>query len=260
MNGDAENRRPQLAAFLVEQITVKRCSPAVAAYRMKDEPYAVCMKTIYNLMDHGRVPGVSHESLWEKRRRKRRYRPVQRIRKRAVTPGHSITDRPPAVETRTEFGHWEIDLIVSGKGALLSLTERKTRRLILRKLRTRSQAAVIGVLNDIGRQTGAEAFRCIFKSITSDNGGELLDYAGMERSVVTGKRTHRYYAHPYSAWERGGNENTNRFIRRFIPKGRRLGRISRKLLHEIETWINTYPRKILNFETAEERFNQEIAA
>ena len=68
------------------------------------------------------------------------------------------------------------------------------------------------------------------------------------------------YAHPYSAWERGGKENTNRFIRRFIPKGRKPGRISRKLLHEIETWINTYPRKILNFETAEERFNQEIAA
>ncbi|MFA5689789.1 MAG: hypothetical protein WC959_11710 [Kiritimatiellales bacterium] len=82
----------------------------------------------------------------------------------------------------------------------------------------------------------------------------------MEHSFKSGKRTHLYYAHPYSVWKHGSNEHANRFIRRFIPKEKKLGRISRNMLQEIETWINTYPRKLLNFKTAEERFTREMAA
>ena len=82
----------------------------------------------------------------------------------------------------------------------------------------------------------------------------------LERSISSGSRTHIYYAHPYSSWERGSNENANRIIRRFIPKGCDISKYTRKQIQAIEDWINNYPRKILDFSTAEERFIQELAA
>ena len=90
-----------------------------------------------------------------------------------------------------------------------------------------------------------------FKSITFDNGGEFLDWEGIERSCLNQeKRTLTYFAHPYSSWERGTNENQNRMIRRFIPKGTDIATISNKEIKRIEKWMNNYPRKILGYRTA----------
>lgn len=256
----------QLLTYLFEHIVGKRYSPGVVAALMKSQrlEYAVCEKTIYNLVDAQKVPGVTNESLWEKRKRKKGRKSLCRQRKRAVDPGHGIGDRPTKAEERQEAGHWEIDLVVGGKGkgttVLLTLTERKTRKLIIRKLKDRTQKAVARAINGIERQMGAEAFRTVFKSITADNGSEFLDHKVLERSVSSGSRTHIYYAHPYSSWERGSNENANRIIRRFIPKGCDISKFTRKQIQKIEDWINNYPRKILDFETAEERFIQELAA
>ena len=143
---------------------------------------------------------------------------------------------------------------------MLTLIERKTRKVISRKLKDRSQKSVIRAINGIERQMGPEAFRAVFKSITADNGSEFLDHEALECSVAGGKRTDIYYANPYAGWERGSNENVNRMIRRFIPKGCDISRFTRKQIQKIEVWINNYPRRILNFETAEERFIRELAA
>lgn len=256
----------RLAAYLRSRIVKHKESPEVVASRMKKNrlEYAVCAKTIYNLIDRGLVPGVSNESLWEKRKRNKSRTSLCRQRKRAVDPGRGINDRPPEVEERQEAGHWEIDLVVGGQGkgaaALLTLTERKTRKEIIRKIKDKTQKAVARAINGIERQMGAEAFRIVFKSITADNGSEFLDHKALERSVFSGSRTHIYYAHPYSSWERGSNENANRIIRRFIPKGCDISKYTRKQIQSIEDWINNYPRKILDFETAEQRFIQELAA
>jgi len=148
-----------------------------------------------------------------------------------------------------------------GKAALLTLTERKTRMKIIRKLKAGTQAAVVRAINGIERQMGPEAFHMVFKSITADNGSEFLDFQALEKSVRGGlRRTQVYYAHPYSSWGRGTNENANRIIRRFIPKGCDISKITRAEIQRIENWINRYPRKILNFKTAEEMFIQELAA
>jgi len=256
---------------LVEHLQVRilndKQAPEVIAARMKQEEleYAVCAKTIYNLIDRCLIPGVSNESLWEKRKRGKARKTVHRQRKRAILPEHSIESRPQQAEERTEAGHWEIDLVVGGKGksaaVLLTLTERTTRKQIIRKLKDKTQKAVVRAINGIERQMGAEAFRTVFKSITADNGSEFLDHEALERSVyVVGSRTHIYYAHPYSSWERGSNENANRIIRRFIPKGCDISKYTCKKIQEIEDWINNYPRKILNFKTAEEMFIQELVA
>lgn len=256
----------RLSEHLRTRIVKHKESPEVIAAGMKKKQleYAVCAKTIYNLIDRDLVLGVSNESLLEKRKRKKTYKSLIRRRKKPVPPGHSIECRPDKIEQREEAGHWEIDLVVGGKGkgsaTLLTLTERKTRKEIIRKLKNKTQAAVIRAINGIERQMGKEAFKMVFKSITADNGSEFLDYEAMEGSVFEGRRTHIYYAHPYSSWERGSNENANRIIRRFIPKGSDISTFTRKKIQTIEDWMNNYPRKILDFETPEERFIQELAA
>lgn len=252
--------------FISYYVAVKRWAPEAVAARMnaKGMEEAVCAKTIYNYIDRGEIPGVSNETLLEKRKRGKKHKTLHRRPKRGIPLGHGIDERPERVEERKEFGHWEIDLVVGGKGkgsaALLTLTERKSRKEILCKLKDKTQTSVIRAINGIERQMGVEAFRVVFKSITADNGSEFLDYEAMERSVSRGSRTHIYYAHPYSSWERGSNENANRIIRRFIPKGCDISKFTKKQIQRIEDWMNNYPRKILDFETAEERFIRELAA
>jgi len=257
----------RLKEYLRKQILEEQRSPEVIAALMRKEPldYAVCAKTVYNLIDQGLIPSVSNQSLWEKHKRKQKRQSRHCKRKRAVAPGRSIETRPEPINGRDEAGHWEIDLVVGGHGkgsaVLLTLTERKTRKEIIRKLKNKTQGAVIRAINGIERQMGQEAFRAVFKSITADNGSEFLDYEALEASVLCrSSRTRIYYAHPYSSWERGSNENANRIIRRFIPKGCDISKFTHKQIRRIEEWINNYPRKILNFKTAEEMFIQELAA
>lgn len=254
--------------FISYFIRVKRWSPEAVAARMKEKgmPDALCAKSIYNYIDQGWIPGVANETLWEKRlRRKRARRTLRRSPLRAPQRRKSIEERPGEVDARGVFGHWEIDLVVGGKeggkGALMTLTERKTRLVRIRKLKDRTQASVLNALKAMERMMGAGAFRSVFKSITADNGSEFLDAQSMERSAFSNrKRTQLYYAHPYASWERGSNENANRMIRRFIPKGADIADFSRAAIREIEDWINNYPRKILQFKTAGGMFNLEQVA
>ena len=104
-----------------------------------------------------------------------------------------------------------------------------------------------------GLETTYEAgFKAKFKSVTFDNGVEFLGWKALEISLLTPKerRTMIYFAHSYSSWERGTNENQNRMIRRFVPKGVDIADFSDADIQEIEDWMNNYPRKILGYKTA----------
>ena len=90
-----------------------------------------------------------------------------------------------------------------------------------------------------------------FKTITFDNGAEFMDYEGMEKSCLKkGNRTKIYYAHPYCSGERGTNENNNRMIRRWIPKGTLIDDISKEFIKQIENWINNYPRAMFDYKSS----------
>lgn len=109
------------------------------------------------------------------------------------------------------------------------------------------------------RKYGERLFRDVFKTITVDNGVEFSDAEGLEKSRRNKKkRTKVYYCHPYSSCERGSNENANRLIRRHIPKGVNFDKKSKTEIKEIETWINNYPRKIFEYDTAENQFINEM--
>ena len=155
-------------------------------------------------------------------RRKTEYKKVQAAR---VPKGESIEDRPEEVATREEPFHWEMDSVLSAKEGgskkrFLTMTERKSRADLMFLLPDGTMASVVAVLDMLEEKLGSFNFRRIFQTITVDNGSEFQDWEGMTRAATgDGERTHIYYCHPYSAFERGSNENGNRMIRRKVPKG-----------------------------------------
>ena len=94
-------------------------------------------------------------------------------------------------------------------------------------------------------------FTQVFKSITADNGSEFLDSKGLQKAA---KCDEVYYAHPFSSWERGSNENGNRILRRFLPKGTDFSTLKPRDLKRIEDWVNNYPRKIFGYKTANDMY------
>ena len=132
------------------------------------------------------------------------------------------------------------------KAAFMVMTERSKGIEIIRKIESKSQECIVRELDKLERRLGTKKFRETFKTITCDNGCENLDFKGMEKSVVTNiPRTQVFYAHPYSAWERGANECANKLIRRFIPKGTDISKYSKKFIRYIQHWLNNYPKKKL---------------
>ena len=241
----------ELVKFIEDQIIENKYSPAAALAAAKKAGYKVnfCVKTLYNYIDEGLFPKLTNDDLPVKKIGKKR--PYHHVRTAINQKGKSIEERPEEVENKEVFGHWELDTVVGKQGtktALMVLTDRSKGIEIIRKIDSKSQECIITELDKIERRIGSKAFRETFKTITCDNGCENLDFQGMERSALTNiSRTQVYYAHPYSAWECGANENANKLIRRFIPKGADISKYSKKFIRYIQHWMNRYPRKKLDW-------------
>lgn len=251
----------ELARHLEKRIGKDGFSPdaALGEIRVQGIRFRVtlCTRTVYNMIDRGDFLHLTNASLPVKRNRKKRKH--RQVRKVALNnkAGRRIEERPETVNERAERGHWEMDLVMgSGKGCLLVMTERFSRKEAVMKLPDKRQESVILAMDRLERRHGAR-FKERFKSLTMDNGSEFLDSKGLEESCLyPGEtRTSCYYAHPYSAWERGSNENANKLIRRFIPKGTDIGKLSADAVKRIEYWMNNYPRRILAYRTAEQVYS-----
>jgi len=246
----------KLVQYIENKIKNEKYSPdaVIGEIREKGLSFAVtiCTKTVYNYIDSGLFLNISNKDLPVKKDgKKRNYRQVRKVALNN-TKGRSIEERPPQIESREEYGHWEMDCVVgSGKACLLVLTERMRRQELIFKLPAKTQNCVIAAIDQLERRYKS-LFSQTFKSITMDNGGEFLDMQSIERSCrkPRSKRTTCYYAHPYSAFERGSNENQNKLIRRFVPKGYDIGKLTQKDVKRIENWINNYPRKIFGYKSA----------
>ena len=165
----------------------------------------------------------------------------------------SIEYRPKEANDRKIYGYWEGDLVVGKQGTksvLFTLTERMTRQEIIMKLPNKETKTIAKALDKIERRYKKNFYKT-FKSITFDNGVEFMGYEGIEKSCLRKKkRTEIYYAHPYCSGERGTNENNNRLIRRFIPKGTDITKIKVSKIKEIENWINNYPRAMFDYKSS----------
>jgi IS30 family transposase len=255
-----------LVRRLEELIVERGYSPgaALAEIRNNGEQYTteICENTVYNYIYRGDVFLVlTKDFLYEKGRRHYATRSKQ---KAARAPrGESIENRPKEIKSREKFGHWEMDSIVGCKGSrktLLVLTERRTRMGIVMLLEDHTAASVVKAINHLERRFG-RLFYVLFKSITVDNGCEFQDFEGIEIAHRRkGKRTVVFFCHPYSAYERGSNENMNRLIRRFFPKGTNFDDVTKEQVAEAERWVNSYPRKILGWKSSKELFDRELRA
>jgi transposase, IS30 family len=242
-----------LVAGVTHMVRNKRYSPyaVVAEFNNNGWPSEtrVCEKTLYNYIQQGYMGDLSEKDLLLRgKRRKSKGEPRRHMR--AAAAARSISKRPEEADDRSEFGHWEADTVVGGIGTstmcLMTLTERKTRFEITRRLENRTTEAFRKELDVLERQMGAKLFMKMFRTMTVDNGGEFSDMDGIEGSALSAKqRLSLYFAHPYSSFERGTNENHNGIIRRFISKGSDIGRYTKRELREVQDWMNTYPRKIL---------------
>ena len=257
----------RMAGEIRELIIKEHLSPYAAVMKLRKRPelpWVPCERTVYYAIDAGFI-GVSRDQLPYKPKGKRRRKTGTRMAY-SNARGRSITERPPEAEHREEYGHWEMDTVVGGTGTspacLLVLTERMSRREIIRKISSRTQQSVSRELDRLERSK--ENIFATMKSLTCDNGCEFLNFKAIEKSALhRRKRCEVFFAHPYRSSERGSNENANRIIRRFIPKGSDISKFSKKQVRKIEDWINVLPRKVLDGLSAEEKvqlyFKENVA-
>ena len=154
----------------------------------------------------------------------------------------SIDNRPEIVNTRMRIGDWEADTMIGKdrKGAMLTLVDRKSRFLRIALLERRLASHVkMHMVNMLA------PYKPFVKTITSDNGTEFYQHKQIAKKL----QADFYFTHPYSAWEKGTNENTNGLIRQYIPKDTYLNTLSWDQIKLIEQEINNRPRKLLNWKT-----------
>ena len=232
----------KLVNFIEAKIVDERVSPYVALKFAKDKGIEVniCLKTLYNYINGNLFLRLSRSNLIYKKKLKLSKKIGKRIIKNG---GESIEKRGEEINERRELGHYEMDTVVSGKGkksCLLVLTERVSRKEIIRKIKDKSSKSVIEAIEGLRREYKSK-FNKMFKSITSDNGTEFSNAKAIEEMGIR-----YFYAHSYCSYERGSNENNNKLIRRFIEKGVDIGKFSKKRIQEIENFMNNYPRKMFD--------------
>ena len=242
----------ELAEYIENKIADEGYSPQAALYKIEEDnlSFSVTLSkwTIYKYIDAGVFLRLTNKSLPMGGKKKQKH---DKVRPARAPKGDSIEDRPEEIDKREEPFHWEMDSVVSAKEGgskkrFLTMTERTSRADLMFLIPDGTMASVVAVLDMLEKKLGSFNFRRIFQTITVDNGSEFQDWEGMTRTVTgEGDRTHIYYCHPYSAYERGSNENGNRMIRRRVPKGTDFTGITEADTLEVQRWVNEYPRGIL---------------
>jgi IS30 family transposase len=218
--------------------------------------------------DKNNIDMVSHERIYQYIRKDKlkggeiykNLRHKLKHRNRPVSGKHeviknkvSIENRPDVINNKERFGDWEIDLIVgkNNKGAMVTIVERKTAMIMIQKLENGKNANCLAdtVINML------LPYKNGVKSITSDNGSEFAKHEKIAKKL----QADFYFAHPYSSWERGLSEYSNKLIRQYIPKKSNFNNFDEKFIKQVQHKINRRPRKNLEFETPKTAFFNYVA-
>lgn len=218
--------------------------------RQKDME-TICTVTFYNYVGQNKIDGFNKKELPIKTKRKSKN---EHKEGKTDPKGTNIEERPFKPDDRSKFGHWEGDTIVEGRniensGAIFTLVKRKTRFQLTIKMKDGKANTVykaIKLLKKKYPELNDYKLSDIFKTITFDNDGEFSKWKDIEKYL----KTKTYFAHPYSSCERGSNENGNKLLRIFLPKGCNVMRANEL--------INTKIRKILGYKFSLELFTIEL--
>ena len=232
---------------IIKSLTEEQWSPEqINGRSQKDGCPMVSHERIYQLIRKDKLEGgelYKHT----RHRLKHRKRPVGG-KKIVIKDKVSIDDRPAVINDRMRFGDWEIDTIIGeeNKGAIVTIVERQTGFLFMKKLPQGKLAkglasAVIDLLLP---------YKHHVHSITSDNGTEFAEHKLIAKKL----KADFFFAHPYSSWERGLNEYTNKLIRQYIPKKQTFDTYNDNIIKDIQHKINKRPRKKLLYDNPKHIF------
>ena len=251
-------RDPLLEHYILLKLREK-WSPEQISNRLKrihknNNRYQVSHESIYTYIYIWAKKELRKELILYLRQQKSiRSKPESRGKLRSKIPDRvDISERPPEVGDRLIPGHWESDLIIGkdNKSAMGTIVERTTRTTLLVKLKDRSAATV--------RKAFAEKLMTLPAqmrlSTTHDNGSEMAQH----KLFTAETQIKVYFASPYSPWQRGTNENTNMLIRGFFPKGTNFNEIPSGKIERVQEMLNNRPRKILQYQTPKEVFEEYI--
>jgi IS30 family transposase len=230
----------ELTELVNEKLPLGWSPERIAGYA-KRHGHAVSKKAVYKYI---KSRCLERHLFWKRNKRKGG-------RKRAhMSPtdqGKRMIENRPTVSSS---GHWELDFIVSRQSAvvLLVVVDRWTRYTIVERLEHKTHQLVLGALVDIADRYGID-------TITTDNDIVFQTWALMEASLPG---VQFFFCHPYHSWEKGLVENTNRWIRTFVPKRTDLATVSNDTLRSIHHYLNDVPRQCLGFQTAREYYELTI--
>lgn len=251
----------KMAKFIEDKIKLDKWAPdaivgymKVHGYFLRDGFCSISTPTVYNAIRHS----IINVKLEDTRRMKEN--PDYKYHNNSLTASkipYSIETRPDEINSRQVFGHFELDTVISKRNGqhdcLLTLTERKLRYEMIFRLHSKSSDEVVKKIDQL-KLFFNKHYNKVFKSFSTDNGSEFADFLG----IISNSKTNIYFCHPYCSGEKGTNEKHNSMIRYFIPKGTLIENISDQQLNQIASWMNNYPRKILNYKTPLEALLEEF--
>lgn len=247
---------PRISAemwVLVERLLRQDWSPEQISGRLKKEQQ-VCIshEWIYQyVLQDKQAGGDLYRHLRCQKKRRKRYGKYDR---RGQLPNcRSIEERPAIVNGRKRLGDWEVDTITGKrhKQAMVTLTERKSRFTLLGKVTRRTAQAVQNQIHRLLLPVADKAH-----TLTSDHGKEFAYH----EQIAEALHLKFYFAHPYAAWERGTNENTNGLLRQYFPKKHDFQSVTHKEIKQAMLRLNFRPRKSLRFKTPFEVFYRSAVA
>jgi len=246
----------QLRNYVFEKLKLYWSPEQIAESLKRDYPEDTTMRisheSIYSyiyVLPRGSLRKELKAYLRQKKRQRGNYK--KRHEKQGQIPDMiSIEERPKEVEDRTVPGHWEGDLIVgkNHQSALGTLVERTTRTTILVPLKNKDAVSVRKAFTREAKRIPQQ----MRLSMTYDRGKEMAQHKLFTKDT----KMKVYFAHPYSSWERGTNENTNGLIRQFFPKGTDFRKVSKYQIKKAQHLLNGRPRKILDWQKPYEVFKE----
>ena len=239
-------------ALIETKIRLDWSPEQISGWLLKHHGIQVSHEWIYqHILSNKHAGGDLHKHLRCQKKHRKRYGGQDR---RGKLPNRvSIDERPEVVDQRKRIGDWEVDTIVGRRHqqAIVTLTERKSRFALLRKVEQRKAdlvgAAIIDLLQPVADHS---------HTITGDNGKEFAEHERIAKEL----EIDFFFAHPYAAWERGANENMNGLVRQYIPKNRDFASVTDDELLLVTNRLNHRPRKCLDFRTPFEVFFEQLVA
>lgn len=247
------DKYPELKELVVEGLK-KEWSPDVIAGKMKlsGRLQTISHESIYHYIYNkdGRFEGLYKYLCQSKRKRQKRY--ARKTNKSLFTERKSIQERPEYIGLRESYGDWESDsMIFSNQKPTLSVqSERKSKLIRMHKTADKSAGETNNALVRTIESLPSE----LFQTFTFDNGTENAKHLEIRKEYDI----EAYFCDPYKSWQKGGVENANKLIRRYLPRNTDLSKLTDRDIYEIQEKINNRPRKCLNYLSSNEVINKVV--